>query len=40
LQSLLKSKIIVDGRNLFDPAPFIKAGFVFKGVGKGNINNK
>jgi UDP-N-acetyl-D-mannosaminuronic acid dehydrogenase len=37
LRNLLNTKVIVDGRNLFDPAPFIAAGFVFRGVGKGNI---
>jgi len=36
LQSLLRTKIVVDGRNLFNPTKFIAAGFIFKGVGKGN----
>jgi UDP-N-acetyl-D-mannosaminuronic acid dehydrogenase len=40
LQKLLKSKIIIDGRNLFEPEPFIKAGFIFKGIGKGNLNGR
>ena len=31
----LRTKIIIDGRNLFDPLRFTSAGFVFKGVGKG-----
>jgi len=35
LQSLLRTKIIIDGRNLFDPVKCISAGFVFRGVGKG-----
>ena len=38
LAGLLKNKIIIDGRNLFDPASFINKGFIFKGVGKGNVN--
>jgi UDP-N-acetyl-D-mannosaminuronic acid dehydrogenase len=35
LQKLLHTKIVVDGRNLFDPQKFTSAGFIFKGVGKG-----
>lgn len=38
LKDLLRTKVIVDGRNLFDPIEFIKEGFVFRGVGKGNLN--
>ncbi|GAI88714.1 unnamed protein product, partial [marine sediment metagenome] len=38
LEGLLRSKIIIDGRNMFAPKAFIDAGFVFKGIGKGNIN--
>jgi UDP-N-acetyl-D-mannosaminuronic acid dehydrogenase len=38
LKALLKNKIIIDGRNLLNPADFIIEGFIFKGVGKGNIN--
>jgi UDP-N-acetyl-D-mannosaminuronic acid dehydrogenase len=38
LQKLLRTKIIIDGRNLFDPTKFIAHGFIYKGVGKGNIN--
>lgn len=38
LNNLLKTKVIIDGRNLFEPEKFIAAGFIFKGVGKGNIN--
>jgi UDP-N-acetyl-D-mannosaminuronic acid dehydrogenase len=40
LNKLLKTKIIIDGRNLFDPEAFIKAGFIFKGVGKGSYNRE
>lgn len=35
---LLRSRVIIDGRDTFDPSKFIKQGFFFKGVGKGNIN--
>ena len=35
LRNLLRTKIIIDGRNLFDPAMFTAAGFIFRGVGKG-----
>ncbi len=38
LQNLLRTKIVVDGRNIFDPAKFIAYGFIFRGVGKGNVN--
>ncbi|MCJ7443870.1 MAG: nucleotide sugar dehydrogenase [Methanotrichaceae archaeon] len=38
LDNLLKTMVIIDGRNLFEPEKFIAAGFIFKGVGKGNIN--
>jgi UDP-N-acetyl-D-mannosaminuronic acid dehydrogenase len=38
LEGLLRNKVIVDGRNLLDPSQFITAGFIFKGVGKGNTN--
>ncbi len=38
LNGCLKNKIIVDGRNLFNAEKFINAGFIFKGIGKGNIN--
>jgi UDP-N-acetyl-D-mannosaminuronic acid dehydrogenase len=37
LQNLLRTKIIIDGRNLFDPAKFAAVGFTFRGVGKGKI---
>jgi len=38
LNNLLRTRVIIDGRNLFEPEKFIDAEFVFKGVGKGNIN--
>jgi UDP-N-acetyl-D-mannosaminuronic acid dehydrogenase len=36
LKEIMKNPIIVDGRNVFDPAETIKKGFTFKGVGIGN----
>lgn len=31
--------IIVDGRNMIDPDLFIKNGFIYKGIGRGDKNN-
>lgn len=39
MAGLLRNKVIVDGRNQFNPQDFIAEGFVFMGVGKGNIDN-
>jgi UDP-N-acetyl-D-mannosaminuronic acid dehydrogenase len=39
LKSLMRTKVIVDGRNLLNPKEFLDEGFIFKGVGKGNVNN-
>jgi UDP-N-acetyl-D-mannosaminuronic acid dehydrogenase len=39
LMGLLRTKVIIDGRNLFNPTEFIDKGFIFMGVGKGNIKN-
>jgi UDP-N-acetyl-D-mannosaminuronic acid dehydrogenase len=30
--------VIVDGRNMIDPDHFIKHGFVYKGIGRGDKN--
>jgi hypothetical protein len=38
LTSLLRSMIVIDGRDMFDPREFLDRGFIFKGVGKGHIN--
>jgi UDP-N-acetyl-D-mannosaminuronic acid dehydrogenase len=38
LKSLMRTRVIVDGRNGFDPVKFTSEGFVFMGVGKGNLN--
>jgi UDP-N-acetyl-D-mannosaminuronic acid dehydrogenase len=38
LNNLMRTKVIIDGRNLFEPEKFITSGFIFRGIGKGNIN--
>jgi UDP-N-acetyl-D-mannosaminuronic acid dehydrogenase len=35
VKSLMRTPIIVDGRNLLDRAKAEKAGFLYKGIGKG-----
>ena len=30
---------IIDGRNIVDPGAFIAAGFIYKGIGRGDKNN-
>jgi UDP-N-acetyl-D-mannosaminuronic acid dehydrogenase len=34
-----KQPVIIDGRNVIDPDEFINAGFVYKGIGRGDKNN-
>jgi UDP-N-acetyl-D-mannosaminuronic acid dehydrogenase len=31
--------VIVDGRNVIDPDSFIRSGFIYKGIGRGDKNN-
>lgn len=31
--------VIIDGRNVIDPDTFINAGFVYKGIGRGDMNS-
>lgn len=31
--------VIVDGRNVIDPNTFIRMGFIYKGIGRGDRNN-
>jgi UDP-N-acetyl-D-mannosaminuronic acid dehydrogenase len=40
MKSLMGKKhpVIVDGRNLIDPEVFIQAGFIYKGIGRGDMN--
>lgn len=33
-----KNPVIIDGRNIIDPDTFIKRGFVYKGIGRGDKN--
>lgn len=40
LKDLLRTRIVVDGRNMFNPGEFIAEGFIFKGIGKGNLNRQ
>ncbi len=35
LKSLMKSAIMVDGRNLYDPKVMYNAGFNYRGMGRG-----
>jgi UDPglucose 6-dehydrogenase len=35
VKSLMRTPIIVDGRNVLDRAKAEKAGFLYKGIGKG-----
>lgn len=30
--------VVVDGRNVIDPAGFVESGFVYKGIGRGDVN--
>lgn len=36
IAKLLRKKIIIDGRNQYDPDTLIQSGFVYRGVGRGN----
>jgi UDP-N-acetyl-D-mannosaminuronic acid dehydrogenase len=38
LKRLLKTKVIVDGRNLFPAEEYLAEGFIVKGIGRGDIN--
>ena len=33
-----KHPLIVDGRNIIDPDAWIGAGFIYKGIGRGDKN--
>jgi UDP-N-acetyl-D-mannosaminuronic acid dehydrogenase len=35
MASLMRHRILVDGRNAFDKSEAIKLGFVYRGIGKG-----
>ena len=34
-----KHPVIVDGRNMIDPDAYIRLGFVYKGIGRGDKNS-
>jgi len=34
-----KQPLVIDGRNVVDPEKFINAGFVYKGIGRGDKNS-
>lgn len=36
IAKLLRHKIIIDGRNQYDPDALIQNGFVYRGIGRGN----
>lgn len=38
LKSQLRSMIVIDGRDMYNPRQFLDRGFIFKGMGKGNLN--
>ncbi|MCR4394304.1 MAG: nucleotide sugar dehydrogenase, partial [Dehalococcoidales bacterium] len=40
LKKLLKTRVIVDGRNVFDAGKLVEEGFIFRGVGKGNLRKR
>ena len=33
-----KHPVIIDGRNMIDPDAYIREGFVYKGIGRGDKN--
>jgi UDP-N-acetyl-D-mannosaminuronic acid dehydrogenase len=37
LKSFLRTRVIVDGRNLFNAQEYVAEGFIFRGVGIGNV---
>ena len=34
-----KHPVIIDGRNMVDPDAYIREGFVYKGIGRGDKNS-
>jgi hypothetical protein len=40
LKGFLRTRVIIDGRNLFNAEEYLAEGFIFKGVGRGNVNKK
>lgn len=40
ISSSMNCPILIDGRNLYDPEEMIQAGFIYEGVGRGEISHK
>lgn len=40
LKGLLRTRVVIDGRNLFNSEDYLTQGFIFKGVGISNYNKK
>ena len=38
LAGLMNTLIVIDGRNVINPEEFISAGFIYRGVGRGDLN--
>lgn len=38
LKGQLRSRIVIDGRDMYNSRQFLDCGFIYKGMGKGNIN--
>ena len=36
VKNIMKTPIIVDGRNIFEQDKMIKAGFIYRGIGRGS----
>lgn len=39
LQELMRGRVVVDLRNVYEPAPLRAAGFAYTGIGRGRIDN-
>jgi UDPglucose 6-dehydrogenase len=37
IKGLMKTAILVDGRNMYDPAKMKEIGFTYRGVGRGYV---
>jgi UDPglucose 6-dehydrogenase len=35
IKSMMRSPVLVDGRNLYDPQQMEELGFVYRGIGRG-----
>jgi UDPglucose 6-dehydrogenase len=40
IRSLMASPIVIDGRNMYDPATMEEAGFIYKSIGRADKNGK